>query len=144
MICALTQIKHFDVGCPLATTTQRLSGVMNSRRLIAAAESDVRYTSNSDRESEFPQEVISALPPKSRHMQCKPECPLRAKSRHSSDSNKLAVAPRLGVAKDKFLVGSSPGNQHDAFMFAIAALRNWSSGGPGHASSRPILDHGNA
>jgi len=35
-----------------------------SKADMCAAKSDVRYYPNSDRESEFPQEVMSALPPK--------------------------------------------------------------------------------
>ncbi len=51
----------------VAISTNGLEGVyvrFGSKADICTAISDVRFTPNSDRESRFPQKVMSALPPK--------------------------------------------------------------------------------
>src|SRR5262245_51555468 len=49
---------------------------------MCSAVGHVRFTPNSDRESGLPAKLMSALPPKSRHVQCTTLCPLWANGGH--------------------------------------------------------------
>ena len=61
--------------------------------------------------------------PESGHVQGSSPCPLRANSGHSRDSKKKPPPTAdVGVIIDKFSLPSR--NQRNAFIFAIAALRN--------------------
>ena len=53
-----------------------------SKADMCGAKQNVRFTPNSDRESEFPQKAMSALPLKAGHVRCNYGCPLWAKSGH--------------------------------------------------------------
>jgi hypothetical protein len=63
-----------------------------SKADICVAKSYVRFASNRDRKSGFPQKGVSALPPESGHVRCNYRCPLWANSKHygnSSDQQKI-------------------------------------------------------
>src|SRR5262249_11652040 len=58
---------HSTELCCAAQQTRLLDVRFGSKADICSAQAHVRFTANSDRESEFPQKLMSALPPKNGH-----------------------------------------------------------------------------
>src|SRR5262245_40524457 len=94
-----------------------------SKADMCNATNDVRFTPNSDRESEIPQKAMSALPPESGHVQCTSLCLLWANSGHALSHSinwsarpisvlgtlRLSVLAVLRLITSSYLVGACTG-----------------------------------
>ena len=74
-------ITHAGIG-PSRASRRRSHVRFGSKGDICSAKRHVRFTPNSDRESEIPKKVMSALP-ESGHVWCNEGCPLWANSGHN-------------------------------------------------------------
>jgi hypothetical protein len=95
-----------------------------SKADICSAPTHVRFSPNSDRESEIPHKVMSALPPKAD--MCSFRCPLKANSERPAWSVPFHIPKEMELARASYVGLRRNGGCHGfwARRFALAARRS--------------------